>query len=255
MDHVAINRANWDADAPNWVERGRRAWAGEPTWGLWWTPESELGLLPAELDGRRAIELGCGTGYGSAWLARRGANVVGLDNSFEQLRTARVFQEEFGVRFPLVHADAEHVPFTDATFDFALSEYGAAIWCDPYVWVPEAARVLRPGGRLTFVTGGLIQMLCYPLDDDLAPPDTQLHRDLFGMRRFEWHDADGIVDAVEFHLSHGEMIRLLRASGFDVEDLIEIRAPAEPMPIAEGEVPWGWARRWPSVEAWKAVRR
>jgi SAM-dependent methyltransferase len=255
MDHVRINRANWDADAPNWVERGRRAWTGDATWGLWWTPESELRLLPDDLDGKNVVELGCGTGYGSAWLARRGATVVGLDNSLEQLRTARRFQEEFGLRFPLVHADAEHLPFPDASFDFALSEYGAAIWCDPYVWIPEAARVLRPGGRLVFVTGGLIQMLCYPLDDDFAPPDTRLHRDFFGTGRFEWHDADGVVDAVEFHLGHGEMIRLLRESGFEIEALVEVRAPEEPMPVADGEVPWEWARRWPSVEAWKVLRR
>jgi hypothetical protein len=59
--HVLVNRASWDADAPNWVERGREAWAGEPTWGIWGNPESELHLLD-DVDGLDAVELGCGTG-------------------------------------------------------------------------------------------------------------------------------------------------------------------------------------------------
>ena len=133
--------------------------------------ESELHLLP-DVAGLDAVELGCGTGYISSWLARRGARVVGLDNSSKQLATAQLFQEEFGVRFPLVHADAERAPFADASFDVAISEYGAAIWCDPYRWIPEAARILRPGGRLLFIAGGTLLMLCYPTDDDDAPAET-----------------------------------------------------------------------------------
>ena len=245
------NRASWDEDAPNWVERGRRSWASDPDWGIWGVPESELGLLP-DVNGLDAIELGCGTAYICAWLARRGARPVGLDNSSRQLATARMLQREFGLHFPLVHADAERPPFADESFDFAVSEYGAAIWCDPYAWIPEAARVLRPGGRLLFVGGTPLMMLCFPPDDDTAPADTRLHRDFFGMHRFEWHDETGAVDVVEFHLGHGDMIRLMRASGFEVEDLVEIPAPEETTSITEKDVPWSWARRWPSVEAWKA---
>jgi ubiquinone/menaquinone biosynthesis C-methylase UbiE len=149
-DHVAANRASWDADAPNWVDRGRRSWQDDRiTWGFWSVPEDDLHLLP-EVEGLDVIELGCGTGYVSSWLARRGARPVGLDNSGRQLATAAGFQREFGVAFPLVHADAERAPFRDAAFDVALSEYGAAIWCDPYRWIPEAARILRPHGRLVF---------------------------------------------------------------------------------------------------------
>lgn len=87
-DHVLANRVSWDADADAWVERGRVLWASdEPCWGVWSVPESELRLLP-EVGGRDTVELGCGTGYVSAWLARRGARPVGLDNSGRQLATA-----------------------------------------------------------------------------------------------------------------------------------------------------------------------
>jgi SAM-dependent methyltransferase len=251
-EHVLVNRASWDQDAPNWVERGRRSWASEPFWGIWGNPESELHLLP-DLFGLDAVELGCGTGYGSAWMMRAGASsVVGLDNSAEQLATARLLQDEFDLRFPLVHADAERPPFADASFDFALSEYGAAIWCDPYRWIPEAARILRPGGRLVFVGGATLMMMCFRTDDDSAPVETTLHSDYFGMHRFVWHNDDGSIDAMEFHLTHGDMFRLLRSSGFEIEDLLEVRAPEDGTSQLEAEVPLEWARRWPSVEVWKA---
>jgi SAM-dependent methyltransferase len=251
-DHIVVNRASWDADAPNWVERGRRSWASdEPFWGIWSQPESEIQLLP-DVAGLDCVELGCGTAYVSAWLMRRGARAVGIDNSAEQLATAKLLQEEFELRFPLVHADAERAPFDDESFDFAISEYGAAIWCDPYRWIPEAARILRPGGRLVFVAGASLMMLCFPTNDDNAPADTTLHRPYFGMHRFEWHDEDGIVDGVEFHLGHGEMIRLLRSCGFEIEGLLEFQAPPDGTSHVEADVPIEWARRWPSVEAWTA---
>jgi SAM-dependent methyltransferase len=193
--------------------------ADEITWGIWGVPESELGLL-RDVEGRDAIELGCGTGYVSSWLARRGAGPVGLHNSGGQLATARRFQDEFHVRFPLVHGDAERPPFRDASFDLAISEYGAAIWCDPYRWIPEAARILRSGGWLVFLGHSVLAMLTFPDEDE--PATDRLRRDQFGMHRFEWPEAEG---AVEFAITHGAMVRLLRQAGFVIEDLIEVRAP------------------------------
>jgi len=72
--HVRENRAYWDGCADDWVEAGEQAWrTTEPVWGCWQLPESDLQLLPERMDGMDAIELGCGTGYVSAWMARRGA--------------------------------------------------------------------------------------------------------------------------------------------------------------------------------------
>ena len=149
--------------AADYFDGGRRNWAAEsPTWGIFDVPESTLHLLPDDLAGKDVIELGCGTGYVSAWMARRGARPVGIDNSPAQLESARRFQQEFGLDFPLHLGNAEQTPFPDASFDFAISEYGAAIWCDPYRWIPEAARLLRPGGRLHFLGNSTLLMLAYP---------------------------------------------------------------------------------------------
>lgn len=246
-DHVLRNRASWDRWAQDYQEPGRRHWAQEePSWGIWGVPESELHVLPDGLAGLDVIELGCGTGYVSAWLARRGARPLGIDNSEAQLQTARALQREFGLEFPLLHGNAEEVPLPDASFDLAISEYGASIWCDPYRWIPEAARLLRPGGQLIFLVNGVLAMLSIPDEEDGVATD-RLLRPYFGMHRFEWSDDD----SVEFHLPHGEMIALLRRSAFAVQELREIRPPdgsTTRFPFITLE----WAQRWPCEEVWKA---
>jgi SAM-dependent methyltransferase len=246
-EHVARNRAQWNDWAPEYVPDGRRNWeAAEPTWGIFSVPEAEVGLLPREIEGRDTIELGCGTGYVSAWLARRGARPVGIDNSEAQLATARAFQEEFDLEFPLIFGNAEKVPYPDESFDIAISEYGASIWCDPYLWIPEAARLLRPGGELVFLVNSVLAILCGP-DDGNIPAGDELLRPLFGMHRIEWPDDD----AVEFHLPQGKMIDLLRSCDLTVEQLIEIRPPADAT-TRYPHVSLEWARRFPCEEVWRA---
>ncbi len=247
-DHVVRNRAYWDTMAADYVESGRRAWSSEPYWGVFRVPDSEVHILP-DVAGLDVIELGCGTAYVSAWLARRGARVVGIDCSDAQLATARALQDEHDLHFPLIFGNAEAVPFPDQSFDLAISEYGAAIWCDPYRWIPEAARLLRPGGRLIFLGNGTLLTLTVHDSESDGPADATLKRDYFGMHRFEWPDSGG----VEFHLGYGDWIRLLRGSGFEVENLIEIQ-PSESATSRYADVTLEWARRWPVEEAWVARR-
>ncbi|MBV9164579.1 MAG: class I SAM-dependent methyltransferase [Solirubrobacterales bacterium] len=246
-DYVMRNRARWDEWAQEYEHAGRRGWGrDEPSWGIWSVPESQVGMLPDDVAGADVIELGCGTAYVSAWLARRGARPVGIDVSQAQLQTAKRLQREFGLEFPLLHGNAEEVPFHDQSFDLAISEYGASIWCDPYRWIPEAARVLRPGGALIFLVNGALLMVCVPDEEDLPATD-RLLRPYFGMHRFEWPDDE----SVDFHLPHGEMMALLRGSGFEVEELIEIRPP-DGSTTSYPFVTLEWAQQWPCEEVWKA---
>lgn len=247
-DYVARNVEVWTGNDEHLVESGRRAWASdEIDWGVWRVLERDVGVLP-DVSGLDVVELGCGTAYFSSWLARRGARVVGVDPTPRQLERARGFQQEFGLDFPLIEAGAEAVPLPDASFDLALSEYGSAIWSDPYLWIPEASRLLRPGGLLIFLRNSTLAILCSP--DGEEPAQERLVRPQFGLHRLEsW-------EGVEFHLPHGEWIRLLRANGFEIEDLIEIQAPEDAVTHEHYDyVTAEWGRRWPAEEIWKARKR
>lgn len=246
-DYLAQNRALWTQSNAEYTDaQAERAWrADEITWGMFGASDSEVGAL-GDVAGLDVVELGCGTAYFSAWLAKRGARPVGVDVTPAQLETARRCQRQFGLDFPLVEASAEDVPLEDASFDLALSEYGASIWCDPYRWIPEAWRLLRPGGRLVFLCNSPLVILCAAEDEEATVE--RLLRPQRGMHRIAWPDG-----GVEFHLGHGDMVRVLRESGFEVENLIELYAPQDATTHEYYEfVTAEWARKWPAEEIWAA---
>ena len=185
-EYVQQNVANWTrANAEYTDTSATRAWAQEEIrWGVFGAPESELNLL-GDVNGLDVVELGCGTAYFSAWLARRGARVVGVDPTPAQLATARRLQAETGIEFPLIEAIGEDVPLPDSSFDLVLSEYGASLWADPYRWIPEAARLLRPGGRLVFLTNSTVSVLCMSMEG----VGEQLVRPQFELGKFAWPDT------------------------------------------------------------------
>jgi SAM-dependent methyltransferase len=248
-DYVQRNVAMWQTRHDDQVRLARSRWADEePSWGIFAIPESQARLLPEDVAGLDVVELGCGTAYVSSWLARRGARPVGVDPTPGQLAIAARCQEELDLRFPLVRAIGERVPLRDRSFDLAISEYGAAIWADPYRWIPEAARLLRPGGELVFLGNSTLMMLCAP-DEDGVPATERMVRPQRGMHRFDWNDEGG--PTVEFHLGHGDWIRLLRGSGFEVVDLLELYPPAGSSSDYEF-VTAEWAAGWPAEEVWRA---
>lgn len=249
---MAATRQVWDEHMSAWFERYAHArWAAaEPYWGMWCIPQSQLPVLPADVAEVPAVELGCGSGYVSAWLARRGARPVGVDISARQLAVAQRLQDEFGLHFPLVQADAERVPLDDACAGLVISEYGAPVWCDPYRWIPEAARLLRPDGRLVFLAQSTLARMCVP---EQGPATDRLVRDLFGLHRVPGRSSSG-TEYQLFTLPHGEWIRLLTCCGLVVEDLIEVQVPSDATNNDFPELPDEWARRWPAEEAWFARR-
>src|SRR5215472_5930319 len=186
-EHAGKNRAMWEASSDSYEERHAQVLSGEKAmaWGLWRIPEEELQVL-GDVAGKDILELGCGAARWSIALAQCGARPVGLDFSSQQLKHARRLMEEAGVDFPLIEASAEDVQLPNASFDIVFCDWGAMTFCDPQKTVPEAARLLRPGGLFAFATATPIQFLCQDVKTDTLTD--RLVNDYFGMQRLEWED-------------------------------------------------------------------
>lgn len=235
------NRKSWDAESREYQQEHGRLLEGAKAlaWGLWRIPERELKVL-GNVRGKRTLELGAGAAQWSKALRRKGADPVALDGSFVQLLQAKGHRSSL----PLVQAAGEVLPFREDSFDIVFCDYGAMSFADPYVTVPEVARVLRPDGLLAFSTTTPFLNVCWP---DREPEVTKtLTYSYFGMKRFVWSDDD----TVDYQIPYGEWIRLFRANGFVVEDLIEIQPPKGARSSFPGR-PLRWAKRWPAEMIWK----
>ncbi len=246
---VERNAAAWDGYAADYLAAGRRNWeSNEPDWGIWSIPESEVGFL-SEVDGLDVVELGCGTGYVSSWIARRGGRPVGVDPSTAQLENARRFQEEFGISFPLVQAGAEYVPLAGC------------------VVRPRAVRVRgEPLGRSGALDprGGAAPAAGRPAR---VPADLAAARPVLAPRR-EHPRAGGAPGAAVRRARPDRVARRGRrrvravarrddpacssSSGFVVEELRELQAPEGGDSGQWDFVTLEWARQWPCEEVWKA---
>lgn len=248
-DPTARNRELWAAVNARFTDAdASERWDDEAVaWGLFRRPESEIGAL-GDVAGLDVCEIGAGTAFLGAALARAGARVVAVDLSFAQLTTAARNQDRHGLRFPLVASDGARLPLSDASFDLVVSEYGAAPWCEPAAWVGEAARVLRPGGRLVFLTNSVLAGLCVPAEGGVA--GDRLLRSVAELRTVTWPGG-----GTEHHPGHGEWIHLLGAAGFVVDALIELHAAAGATdPDFYDIVTPEWAARWPAEDLWVAHR-
>ena len=243
-DHERLNRDDWNAYSDEYQARHGEQLAEHAglAWGTSQIPEAELHVL-GDLADKDILEFGCGAAQWSISLAKLGARPVGLDLSERQLEHARRLMSDAGVDFPLIHASAEHVPLPDASFDIVFCDHGAMTFADPYRTVPEAARLLRPGGLFAFNHGSTIETLCWPNGAERA--GEILVMDYFGLHKVQ----DG--DEVTFNLPYGEWIRLFRANGLAVEDLIEPRPPEDSTSSYRDAEALAWSRRWPAESIWR----
>jgi SAM-dependent methyltransferase len=169
-----------------------------------------------------------------------------------QLATARRLATLHGATVTFLEADAEGSGLPSGAFDLVVSEYGASLWCDPGRWVTEAARLLRPGGRLAFLTASPFVNLASPLDGSL-PVTERFERPWFEPERVDWRGAVDLPGGIEFVLAAPAWVRTLIGAGFTIVDHREIRAPDD-APEGRWGVTRAWAQRWPSEQTWVARR-
>lgn len=244
------NKPWWDRYADDYQRDHGESLARDPlAWGVWRIPEAEVGAL-GDVRGKDVLEYGCGAAQWAIGLAGRGARVTGMDLSETQLRHARAGIEAAGVAVALVLADGEDAPFADASFDLVFCDHGAMTFCRPERTLAEAARMLRPGGELVFCIGSPLRDLC-DAGETVTP---ELHRDYFeGLGRMAYREKSG-EELVWYQLPYGEWIRRFRAHGFIVDNLIELRPPAQAQTSYSDFVTPQWARKWPAECLWRLVR-
>ena len=190
-------------------------------------------------------------GYVSRWFEQRGASVTAVDLSSQQLATAKRFAAQFQSEITFIQSNAEATPLPNHCADIVVSEYGAAIWCDPYRWIPDAARLLVPGGRLIFL--GYSPWTMVFMDDDGEAVTNAMRRSYFALHRIDWTDAAIDPGCIEFNLPLSKWFRLFREQGFRVDDYLEIQAPMAKSPD-QFSTPWDWARAYPSEQVFKLTK-
>jgi len=225
------NRWWWDGEAPAYqAEHG--AFLGDAD--LLWCPEgvreADARLL-GDVTGADVLEVGCGAAQGARWLVGAGARVTAFDVSAGQLQQSRRLDAATGVRVArLVQADAQRLPFRDATFDAVASAFGGLPFvADSAGTMREVARVLRPGGRLVF---SVTHPVRWVFPDDPGPRGLTVQQSYFDRTPYVEVDAHGEPVYVEHHRTLGDRVRELVAAGLVLDDLLE------------PEWPEGHAREW-----------
>lgn len=220
----SANRLWWDADADDYqAEHVDFLGICDFVWCPEGLREEDVGLL-GDVRGARVLELGCGAASCARWLAKRGADVVGLDISAGMLRHATAGSAETGVDVPLVQASADALPFPDGTFDIVCSAFGAVPFvADVGAVMGEVARVLRPSGRWVFAVTHPMRWI-FP--DDPGPMGLTASQPYFDRTPYVEVDDDGRATYVEHHRTLGDYVRAINAAGLRLVDLIEPEWPA-----------------------------
>lgn len=228
---VRASRGWWDAAAADYqAEHGEFLGDADFVWCPERLREADAHLL-GEVAGRRVLEVGAGAAQCSRWLAGAGAHPVALDLAAGQLAHARALDERTGIATTLVQADAQRLPFADASFDLACSAYGAVPFvADSAAVMREVARVLRPGGRWVFSVTHPIRW-CFP--DDPGPGGLVADTSYFDRRPYVEQDENGTATYVEHHRTIGDRVREVVAAGLVLDDIVEPEWPAG------HDRPWG----------------
>ncbi|HEX9696534.1 MAG TPA: class I SAM-dependent methyltransferase [Actinomycetota bacterium] len=219
-DRIRSNKRGWDERSARYQAAvgGAEMYAGRIRWGPNGFDDAHVGVL-GDVDGLDVLEIGCGAAQFGIELARRGANVTGIDLSAEQIRHGRENVRSAGVRIRLVTGNAERLRrrFGDASFDAVVSDFAAG-FMDLDRLLPEVAAVLRPGG---FVALAWTSPVLDCMTGAGEPPLLAFKYSYFD--RTPWVDA-GRDATFEFKRTYGDWVRAFAHAGLMLEDLVEPQA-------------------------------
>jgi len=168
LNKIRCNELREDALHLTWSNRIGLKMLQRLLYNLWYylNPPWDTGITPPEvveaiegpraLKPGRAMDLGCGTGTNSLYLARHGWDVVGVDLAARAIRQARRKAEEAGLLVDFYTADVTRLNFLQPSFDLAL-DIGCFHALDDEGWRryrDELCRLLRPGARFMLYAFG-----------------------------------------------------------------------------------------------------
>ncbi|MFI6579393.1 class I SAM-dependent methyltransferase [Nocardiopsis sp. NPDC050513] len=225
-ESARAGRLWWDAAADAYqADHGAFLGDADFVWCPEGLTEADADLLDLERtrDGR-FLEVGCGAAQCARWLRSQGVReVVAVDVALRQLQHARRIDEEVGTAVPAAQADAQRLPFADASFDVVFSAFGAFPFVPAAVdALAEAGRVLRPGGRLVFSVTHPVRW-CFP--DDPTEHGFTVRQSYFDRRAYVEEDDQGHAVYVEHHLTMGDWIRGIAGAGLVLRDVVEPEWP------------------------------
>jgi len=229
--------AFWEANAETWTRHVR---AGYDVYRDALNTPAFLAMLPP-VTALEGLDIGCGEGANARKLAQLGAQMTAVDVAPTFIRHAQAAEdaEPLGIRYAV--ADAQELPFADASFDFGVAFMSLMDMPDAARVLRQAARVLRPGGFFQF-------SILHPC---FAPPRRRVVRDAEGrtihveLARY-FDEVEGELEAWKFsaapeeernkgepfrvprfHRTLSRWVDLILAAGFAIEELAEPRASEE----------------------------
>ncbi len=209
QDSKCREQTFWDnrfeAGAPSWLQRMRDA-AANPRW-----QEHYEDAIVSAVEGRRALDYGCGTGWTTAKFACHAEEIVGIDISDTAIEQAADQAEAAGLtNVAFEQMDAENLDFDDDSFD---AVYGSAIihHLDVRRALSEICRVLKPSGMAVFEEpmGHNLGMRAFraltpnhrtPDEHPLLVRDLQIAEEFFADARFDFFNLSTLL-AVPFALT------------------------------------------------------
>lgn len=191
--------------------------------------------LLGNVEGKRILELGCGSGQASVALAQQGAKVIAVDPSAQRIEQARARAEGAEVKLELHHADLAEIPFVRAdAIDAVLSIYAFATTEDLDRVFRQAHRVLRTEHPLLFS----VPHPSFALVDPASSDPLRIKRSYFDRNPRPW--SNGTTRGTDHPRTIGELFTSLGRANFRVDTLLE------PEPTSEGPHSryWGEVMRW-----------
>lgn len=209
------SREWWNA----WAHQFQEEYGGEEIevgidWGPGAPKDDDMGLL-GDVEGKTAIELGCGGAQFGIAVAKRGADVTGVDISAEQLTYARAHAAEHGQDIEFINSSVTDLSMlSDATYDLAFSAFAFQWVNDLEECFQEAYRILKPEGKLVFS----VDHPYYKLVD----PETQTcERSYFDDAPRRQYSEKFDAEMVIYRRRLSETVNLLHETGFQAEELRE----------------------------------